>query len=189
MSLTTTMITTFLITTGSSGLYDKSIITNATTTIIPNKETKRLSSLEIEYSKLYRELGTYSELTQNWDGYNGIKPTDEVIQTTKQFLNILKSQEIIYPKIMVAGSGQIALFWKNKKNYLEIDFDEENKFSFFYKLNNKVYGRDDLVLSDNLPTEILESITYIHKISNTETSRPIIGTAKKEVFLINSLVA
>lgn len=121
------------------------------------------SKFDKEYHKIYKELFSYRELQHNWDGYGGIRPSEEIINTTKNFMNILENNEIINPKIMVSGTGEIGLFWKNKDNYIEVDFDENEYFTYFYKIDNKIYGEDDIPLNQNIPNRLL----YVLKNQNT----------------------
>jgi hypothetical protein len=176
MSLTSSIVTGFLITIGGNGMATDSIIqNNITPSIIQNAKSENDISYSIEYSKLYKELSTYSELNNNWDGYNGIKPSDDIIETVRIFLNILKNHKIHYPRIMVSGSGEVALFWKKNKNYIEIDFDIKNKLSFFYELGTDIYGEDDVVINGLIPKKLNYSLSDLFKVTSTNKSNSLIN--------------
>jgi predicted small secreted protein len=175
MGLTSSIVTGFLITIADNGMSTDSIIQNNTTeNIIQNVKSVNDTSYNIEYSDLYNELSTYSDLNKNWDGYNGIRPSDDIIETVKLFLNILKNNKIHHPRIMLSGSGEVALFWKNNKNYIEIDFDLKNKLSFFYELDTDIYGEDDVVISGLIPQKLNYSLSKLFKVTSSNRGNSLI---------------
>ncbi|MBL0686560.1 MAG: hypothetical protein JJV95_03575 [Sulfurospirillum sp.] len=178
MKFTSTVVASLLILTGSEDLHSASIINDYSPSIT---KASAVSSANVEYSKLHEELATYKELKNNWDGYNGIRPIDEIIETAKSFLNILESKNIIHPNIMVSGEGEIGLFWKKKNHYIEIDFDLENHFSYFYKLDKEIYGEDDISFEEFSQTRLNESLRYFQKNFTTETKNPIIELGNKDM--------
>ena len=168
MGLTSSIVTGFLIAITDNGMSTNSILqNNVTPIIIQNVKSANDTSYNIEYSDLYKELSTYSDLNKNWDGYNGIRPSDDIIETVKVFLNILKNRKIHHPRIMVSGNGEIALFWKNNKNYIEIDFDLKNKLSFFYELDTDIYGEDDVVINGLIPQKLNYSLSNLFKVTSS----------------------
>ena len=58
---------------------------------------------------------------------------------------------------MVAGSGEVAIFWESKDSYIEVNFDTQEQFSFFYKIDDNIYGEDDIKV-DNLPIRLKEAL-------------------------------
>lgn len=54
---------------------------------------------------------------------------------------------------MISGIGQIAIYWKNRDSYIEVNFDMKDYLSFFYKIDGVVYGEDDLKV-DSLPVRL-----------------------------------
>jgi hypothetical protein len=61
---------------------------------------------------------------------------------------------------MVSGEGDISLFWDRDDIYIEIGFDNEDKYSFLIKkLNDLSYGKDDCILSDTLDNVLLTFLT------------------------------
>ncbi len=168
MTLTSSFISVFLISSGANEQTPRSIIQN---NVPPNimKDIKSTSDnfFNIEYEDLYKELSTYNKLKENWDGYNGIRPSDDIINTAKLFLNILKNNKIHRPRIMVSGNGEIALFWKKNENYIEIDFDIKSRLSFFYELENTVYGEDDVVIDGLIPQRLKNSLSSFFKATSS----------------------
>ena len=119
------------------------------------------------YSQVFKELNSYKDLKTNWDGYGGIRPTDNTINSTKKFLEKLKENKISAPSIMVAGSGEVAIFWESKDSYIEVNFDTQEQFSFFYKIDDNIYGEDDIKV-DNLPIRLKEALNYLESGVNSE---------------------
>lgn len=151
----------------TESIYNSSHVVESTQSISPTATDK--------YKKIYQELESYKALKDNWDGYNGIRPTDEVIDATKNFLAILKNYNIMQPRIMVSGDGQIALFWKDNKKYIEVDFDIGQHFSYFYEIEKQIYGEDDVFIYDRLPTKLLEAFNMI-KVNSISNSPKLINT-------------
>lgn len=131
-----------------------------------------------EYKKLREKLYSYRDLKDNWDGYGGVRPKEEIVLTTEKFINSMQDNAIIPPKIMVAGSGQIALFWKNKADYIEVDFEDEGTFSYFCKINGRVQGYDDIQVNGKIPEYLYACIGNIHSKNATDKlkNKSFIGT-------------
>lgn len=129
-----------------------------------------------DYSKIEEELNSYSFLENNWDGYGAVKPSDNVIQTTRNFIKILKVHNTLKPKLMLSGDDEIALFWKNKRDYLEISIDNSSKLTYFYRLSGKVYGEDnlDIKLIPKKFTEALES--FLIKLNTSSLTTEALTT-------------
>lgn len=138
------------------------LIKNHSTDAKVVRDAVQQKSYHKEYNLLRDKLYSYRELKSNWDGYGGVRPRDEIITTTERFIKSLENESIIPPRIMVAGSGQVALFWKNKGNYIEVDFDEEGSYSYFSKLNGKVMGYDDIPTNGIVPGNLYLSIEDLH---------------------------
>lgn len=178
MNLTSSIVTGFLITIGGNEMLTDSIIqNNVTPKIIQNIKSVNDTSYNNEYSELYTELYTFGNLNDNWDGYNGIRPSDEIIETVRVFLNILKNNKIHHPGIMVSGSGEIALFWKNDNNYIEIDFDVKNKLSFFYELDMDIYGEDDVLIDGLIPKKLDDSLSNLFKATSANRNSSLTNNA------------
>lgn len=143
-----------------------------------NNETKKIyeefikmfyqnKEVNSKYSQLIKKLTSYSKLKNNWDGYNGVKPSKDIIQSVEKFLKILQEKYIIAPQIMVSGSGIIGLFWKNNEDYIEINFDLPNTYTFFYELNSEVYGEDDILVNQTLPKKLALALSYVKEESDS----------------------
>ncbi len=162
--ITSTLIASVLIAMSIDDSFkDNSIIVNKTQESFKELQIKEFDS----YSEVIKELNSYKDLKTNWDGYGGIRPTDEIINSTKKFLEKLKENKILTPSIMVAGSGEIAIFWESKDSYIEVNFDTQEQFSFFYKIDDEIYGEDDIKV-DNLPIRLKGALNYLERGVSSE---------------------
>jgi len=164
MNVSTAVVTTFLISMGGSRISSNFIINDTQSKYYIDYNSN--SQTDDEYLDLYTELFSYKELQNNWDGYGGIKPSDKIISTTKKFIDILKDNKVLKPKIMVSGNGEIALFWKNQNRYIEVDFDEAEYLSFFYKMNGIVYGEDDVTIN-HIPEKLYNAFNSLTTQNST----------------------
>ncbi len=124
-----------------------------------------------KYDKVIHELDSYLELPDNWDGYNGTHPTEEVVATVKKFLNFLNDKQLHTPDIMLAGTGEVALFWKHKDDYIEVSFEDKDQLTYFFTINDKFYGEDDVCFTEKEPISLYSEIKQLHeKLSSTSTT-------------------
>ncbi|MDT3560216.1 hypothetical protein ROM82_08005 [Cronobacter malonaticus] len=101
----------------------------------------------IRTDKIFTELSQYMSLQHDWDGYGGAAPDPSIIDTAMTFLSDARYSGIVdSPKSMLTGSGEIGLYWENQYEnfYLEVTFDHEGKYSYFFEHNDEVSGEDDV---------------------------------------------
>lgn len=89
------------------------------------------NGIKMKYNELHKKLDSYKLLEDDWDGYGGLKPTYELIEVVRKFIFVLENESIKAPKLMLSSSNEIGLFWKRENYYFEMNFDNENNFSFF----------------------------------------------------------
>jgi len=124
-----------------------------------------------KYDEVIHELDSYLELPDNWDGYNGTQPTEEVVATVKKFLNFLNDKQLHTPDIMLSGTGEVALFWKNKDDYIEVSFEDKDQLTYFFTINDKFHGEDDVYFTEKEPMALYSEIKQLHeKLSSTSTT-------------------
>lgn len=99
-----------------------------------------------EFDRISSELVSYQNLEEDWDGYEGIAPNYTTIALAFNFLSDIYFQRYKLPKVMLSGSGAISFFWKNKETnfYLEVEFDSEDCYSYFFDKNGQISGKDDI---------------------------------------------
>ncbi len=171
MNATSSLAVSLLILSSMGNTATAQIIKDDNIPFVLKTGTSSNYTLTNEYKKLYQKLYTYRNLNNNWDGYDGVRPPEEVITTTEKFISILEKNLIPPPVSMVSGSGQVALFWKNKSEYIEVDFDENNYLSYFCKLNNKVYGEDGVIVSSHISEKLLSSLNFLHEKNTTTQAK------------------
>lgn len=174
MNLSSALVTTFLISIGDNGISNDSIINDTQSKYCIECESN--NKFNAKYLSVYTELYSYKKLQNNWDGYGGIRPDDEIINSAKKFINILKYNKIFEPKIMVSGNGEIGLFWKNQNNYIEVDFDEDGHLSFFYEIDGKVHGEDDIAITENIPDKLNYALNGLKNQNSTKNNNSIISS-------------
>jgi len=102
----------------------------------------------MKYEKIYIKLETYKTLEDNWDGYGGKKPSNATINNVFLFLELLRNNKIIEPKIMLSGNNEIGIYWKDKNvYYLEINFENNGLYSYFYEIGKQLFGKEDLTIN------------------------------------------
>ena len=96
------------------------------------------------------------------DGYNAEKPNLKIIDNAKDFITLLMTKINRFPKLMISSTGTIGLYFEpNKQNYIEIEIEEE-RYSYFTKINEtEIFGKDDLLLN-NIDLDLIEKINLIY---------------------------
>lgn len=176
MNVTSSLIASCIICIGSEqGAISKMLITDTEVSkAASNFSSSTYNNNSKKYTHLFSELYSYRELTENWDGYNGIRPSDDIISTASKFLNILQENLISSPEIMLSGSGEVALFWKNNNDYIEVSFDISNHLTYFYILDSIVYGEDDIFINTYIPEKLYGAINYLQNELSSKKSRILI---------------
>ncbi len=112
--------------------------------------------------ELFYELNSYSKLENNWDGYNGVPPNKNIIDTAIYFLYLLE-ENCNSPEVMLSGLGEISFYWKEKEKYIEVIFDTPNNYTFFYQISDEILGKDDIYI-EKLDNNLKTALTYFSKI-------------------------
>lgn len=136
---------------------------HSTEDLLKHKEEIEKIIYDLSMKELIEKLEEYSLLEENWDGYNGEKPNQKVINQAKTFLILLMGKIKHFPKSMISSSGTIGFYFEpNKENYIEIEIEEEI-YSYFTKINKTEFsGKDDLLLND-IDLDLIEKINTIYK--------------------------
>ena len=105
---------------------------------------------------LDRKLGEYAALGADWDGYGGMPARPQSVADARQFLNSLYARAPL-PKPMLAGSGEISLFWENGGNYAEVSFPGDRTFHYFIDSPDLTANEDDLSIERRtLPRQLTD---------------------------------
>lgn len=60
------------------------------------------------------------------------------------------------PKISLASDGEINFFWKKEGLIADLGFYGDKTYSYYIKIGNKEYLKDDAKIEEALTTEILD---------------------------------
>jgi hypothetical protein len=99
-------------------------------------------------SRVLDKLYSYRGLCQDWDGYGGEPATYASFSNAVEFVNRLPIR-FNAPVSMLAGDGEISLFWKDSGCYLEVSFPGDNTYHFIFQNDYEQYASADIPLDGN----------------------------------------
>jgi hypothetical protein len=104
-------------------------------------------SREVNMGRLYSVLSSYERLGYDWDGYGGEPANHCSMVDAIEFLQLLPlSSEVPIP--MLAGDGEISLFWEARDNYLEASFPGDGTFHYIFNSGVERFASLDLSLNE-----------------------------------------
>ena len=74
----------------------------------------------VEFNQARLEVKSYRDLTDDWDGSEGRPPSQRAIDESMGLLSQLERLEVVEPKAMLSNDGEIGLYWRTDRCYLEI---------------------------------------------------------------------
>lgn len=100
------------------------------------------------YNYLLEKLFSYYDLEDDWDGYGGKPPSLTTIGTIVSFVMKLQELDAIPPNPMLAGSGEVGLYWDIDNIHIEVVSTEVGLISYaviFHKTESHyVCGEEDI---------------------------------------------
>lgn len=126
------------------------------------------------YTKIEKEVKTFLDLQDDWDGYGAKPMPDIVVEHALIFISILREEKMPLPIIFPRTTEEVAFFWEDENNYIEISIGENN-LSYFFETNEQVFGEENLVITE-VP---LKAKDIIFNITNKEKIDRKISFAKK----------
>jgi hypothetical protein len=96
---------------------------------------------------LEQELQSYLVLPADWDGYGGVPAPKGVVEDALRWLATLPSSDAL-PLPMVAGDGEVSLYWDVVGLYLEVSFPGDSTCHFIAVSEKERYGCDDLSIAE-----------------------------------------
>ena len=110
---------------------------------------------DIRTHSLIRNIRKFLEFNDNWDGYNGIKPSLNCIEEAIQLLKMLPTDRLPQ-RAGLSNDGEISLIWESESLFADFGTEGDNTYSFFIKKDGeKLYG-DDIPLSESIPEAALK---------------------------------
>ena len=74
----------------------------------------------VEFNQARLEVKSYGDLTDDWDGSLGRPPAQRAIDESMDLLSQLERLEAVEPKTMLSNDGEIGIYWRTDRFYLEI---------------------------------------------------------------------
>lgn len=119
---------------------------------------KDIKSVPSEFDRLEGEITNYLRLENNWDFENGITPKLNIVKTTLDLLNKIQEFNLPLPRPMLDGDGEISLYWKKDKIYIELSIDKDNLYSYLVDNGNSPYSEDDCLLDTFSKSEVYKAL-------------------------------
>lgn len=111
----------------------------------------------MEFNQARLAVKSYSDLTADWDGANGIPPSQRAVDDSIDFLSQLERLSVIEPKTMLSNDGEIGLYWRTDRCYLEIGMVGNGNWDAYGIHHNKT---PELMIGDhpidNIPEFFVE---------------------------------
>jgi hypothetical protein len=118
-------------------------------------------SRNVNFKRLYSHLISYLSLEPGWDGYDGEPASTQSMVDAFWFLKSLPSR-FEAPIPMLAGDGEISLFWESDTHYLEASFPGDGSYHYIYNAPNHRFASEDLSLgADGLNELFLQQLRKV----------------------------
>lgn len=129
------------------------------------------NSILSEYDIICRKILGFSELENDWDGYDGVPATVEMTEYALNFLSDINAKFLL-PKVTLANNGSISFYWKSvyDKSYIEVELDHVGSYNYLIKKSGEVFGEEDVPyydtgLSKGLVTGLSSYLKYYQQFS------------------------
>lgn len=124
------------------------------------------------FTELRKELISYLNLQENWDGYEGKTPARGAVVAAIDFSYRLFSEGMRLPKPMLSGDGEVGLYIDDGNIFVDIGFENATHFSYYAEsADGSSLGEDDLEIATQLPDPLQ------HLLRNTSASGSITRSA------------
>lgn len=107
-----------------------------------------------EFTKKFENLKTINK-----------KISPQIFQTMEKFILFIEKNRIEMPEIKMSDLRVPIVYWKYNNNYMEINFDKVDTFTYFYMLGFEVHGEDFLQIGGKRLPEKMESFFKRYKIN------------------------
>ncbi|MDD2892893.1 MAG: hypothetical protein PHF20_03090 [Halothiobacillaceae bacterium] len=114
---------------------------------------------------LMREVLTYSEFADGWNGVGSKGPTQQATKAATMFIDAVPAQ-LPLPRPMLSSNGEIGIYWGLEGGYVEATFEPTGKFTFFSRdTNGKERFNEGLKIADLSDNWFWEAIGYLDVIA------------------------
>jgi hypothetical protein len=136
--------------TRSSTFEQSSFVSGACRSLPPTHNQSR----EYGINRLLDKLYSYRGLCRDWDGYGGEPATYESFTSALAFVERLPIR-FNAPIPMLAGDGEISLFWKDHGFYLEISFPGDGTYHYIFQSYEEQFASDDIPFENGLDASLI----------------------------------
>ena len=114
--------------------------------------------IPVQFNQARLAVKSYSDLTHDWDGVNGRPPSRRAIDEAVILLSQLEGLEVVEPKTMLSNDGEIGLYWRTDRHYLEIGVIGNGNWSAYGVDHNEKPELmiDDHPIDDSIPERLVE---------------------------------
>ena len=77
---------------------------------------------ETQFSACKAALQSYFNFESNWDGYGGTPPRYSAVEEALWLINEVQRLDLPAPRCMLANDGEVGIYWRNGRFYLEVGF-------------------------------------------------------------------
>ena len=108
---------------------------------------------------LRREILSYKDLSEGWDGDDGRPPLEQTLDDAVRFIDQIPENSdqfrVPLPIPSLGGDGELVLYWRFKRSYAEASFLGDGVFSFYSAINRKkVYCPGDQDIPESVNGEM-----------------------------------
>lgn len=122
------------------------------------KNLKSVSQIDENKERIVNKLKSYQLYSLGWDGYDGVPPLNQAILDAINLLEKLP-KNCPLPYVSLSGDGEIGFFWEVGDIFVDVGFFGDHTFSYFARdAKNEKYFGDDILLSNNLPFDLMQVI-------------------------------
>lgn len=110
-------------------------------------------------NKIAGQITSYLSLQSNWDGYDGQAPTAIAVAQALDFLDLVPDS-FLMPKPMLAGSGEVGLYWESSNLFAEVGFLGDSRFSIYIEPSDGEFEEVDgaMLPHDSLPPSLTRAL-------------------------------
>ena len=106
---------------------------------------------------LYRELSSFSELSDGWDGEGSVAPKPSVITNAIRFLRLLPDS-VKLPDATASADGEVGVYWKSSGVYIDIGFPSDGRISYYAEAHGLVARGAGPFDGETISQELLDVI-------------------------------
>ena len=118
--------------------------------------------IPVQFNQARLAVKSYSDLTHDWDGVNGRPPSRRALDEAVNLLSQLERLEVGEPRTMLSNDGEIGLYWRTDRHYLEIGVMGDGYWSAFgiHQDEKPELMIDDHPIDKRIPERLVEFLQH-----------------------------